>query len=47
MIQNKSIFELQRKYSDLLRSSEENARILIECESKRDELQKRTSQLEK
>ncbi len=35
------------KYADILRSSEENARILIECERKRDELAKRVEQLEK
>ncbi len=35
------------KYDDLVRSSEENARILIECERKRDELAKRVEQLEK
>jgi C-terminal processing protease CtpA/Prc len=38
---------LEAKYSDLLRSSEENARILLECERKRDELSKRIEQLEK
>lgn len=38
---------LENKYADLLRSSEENARILLECERKRDELSKRVEQLEK
>jgi len=38
---------LEAKYADLLRSSEENARILLECERKRDELSKRVEQLEK
>ncbi|NYZ77150.1 hypothetical protein H0O02_02425 [Candidatus Micrarchaeota archaeon] len=37
----------EAKYADLLRSSEENARILLECERKRDELSKRVEQLEK
>ncbi len=35
------------KYENIVRSSEENARILIECERKRDELAKRVEQLEK
>jgi hypothetical protein len=35
------------KYDDIVRSSEENARILIECERKRDELAKRVGGLEK
>ncbi len=38
---------LEAKYADILRSSEENARILLECERKRDELSKRVEQLEK
>ncbi len=38
---------LEAKYADILRSSEENARILLECERKRDELSKRVEKLEK
>lgn len=38
---------LEAKYADILRSSEENARILLECERKRDELSKRVERLEK
>ena len=38
---------LNAKYADILRSSEENARILLECERKRDELSKRVELLEK
>ena len=38
---------LEAKYADILRSSEENARILLECERKRNELSKRVEQLEK
>lgn len=37
--------DLTRKYNDLVRSSEGNTRILLECERKRDELQKKLSQL--
>lgn len=37
---------LQKKYEDLVRASEENARILLECERRRDELHKRVDQLE-
>ncbi len=37
--------DLNRKYSDLVRSSEANTRILLECERKRDEQQKKLSQL--
>ncbi len=33
--------DLKSKYEDLVRSSEENSRILIECERKRDELKAR------
>ncbi|GAF86101.1 unnamed protein product, partial [marine sediment metagenome] len=38
-LQAKSI-EINAKYQDLVRSSEGNTRILLECERKRDELQK-------
>lgn len=37
--------ELNAKYDDLLRSGEGNTRILLECERKRDELQKKLNQL--
>jgi hypothetical protein len=37
---------LEKKYEELVRSSEENARILIECERRRNELQKRVGELE-
>jgi len=36
---------LTKKYEDLVRSSEENARILLECERKRDELQRRIGEI--
>ena len=35
-----------RKYEELVRSSEENTRILLECERRRDELRKRVEHLE-
>ena len=38
--------DLSKKYAELVRSSEENARILLECERRRDELDKRVKQLE-
>ena len=37
--------ELNAKYQDLVRSSEGNTRILLECERKRDELQKQLDHL--
>lgn len=37
--------ELTAKYDDLVRSGEGNTRILLECERKRDELQKKLTQL--
>lgn len=37
--------DLNAKYGDLVRSSEANTRILLECERKRDELQKRITLL--
>lgn len=37
--------DLNKKYEDLVRSSEANTRILLECERKRDELQKKLSHL--
>ena len=37
--------DMSKKYQDLVRSSEANTRILLECERKRDELQKKLSQL--
>jgi len=37
--------ELNAKYEDLVRSSEGNTRILLECERKRDELQKQLDHL--
>ncbi|MEW6722328.1 MAG: hypothetical protein AB1324_03635 [Candidatus Micrarchaeota archaeon] len=37
--------DLQAKYEDLVRSGEANTRILLECERKRDELQKKFNQL--
>jgi len=37
--------DLSAKYEDLVRSSEANTRILLECERKRDELQKRMNLL--
>lgn len=37
---------LQKRYDELIRSSEENARILIECERKRNELYNRVKKLE-
>jgi hypothetical protein len=37
--------DLNAKYSDLVRSSEANTRILLECERKRDELQKKFNNL--
>lgn len=39
--------DLSKKYAELVRSSEENARLLLECERKRDELQGRVRSLEK
>ena len=36
---------LSAKYDDLLKSSEENARILLECERKRDELNRKVDRL--
>jgi len=39
--------DLSKKYSELVRSSEENARLLLECERHRDELHQRSQQLEK
>jgi len=36
---------LTAKYDDLLKSSEENARILLECERKRDELSRKVDKL--
>ncbi|MEM4329826.1 MAG: hypothetical protein QXY64_01545 [Candidatus Bilamarchaeaceae archaeon] len=36
---------LKAKYDDLLQSSEANARVLIECENKRDELRKKVERL--
>ncbi len=36
---------LNKKYADLVRSSEANTRILLECERKRDEQQKKLAQL--
>lgn len=38
--------ELSAKYDDLVSSSEKNARMLLECERKRDEVQKRLKSLE-
>ena len=38
--------DLRKKYDALVRSSEENARILLECERRRDELYKRVGNLE-
>jgi len=37
--------DLNAKYEDLVRSEEANTRILLECERKRDELQKKLTQL--
>ena len=37
--------DINKKYEDLVRSSEASTRILLECERKRDELQKKLSQL--
>lgn len=37
--------DMQAKYDDLVRSSEANTRILLECERKRDELQKKLNTL--
>jgi len=37
---------LDKKYGELVRSSEENTRILLECERRRDELRKRVDDLE-
>jgi hypothetical protein len=37
--------DMQAKYDDLVRSSEGNTRILLECERKRDELQKKLTAL--
>ncbi|HSB46905.1 MAG TPA: hypothetical protein VLD37_02740 [Candidatus Bilamarchaeum sp.] len=37
--------DMQAKYEDLVRSSEGNTRILLECERKRDELQKKLNTL--
>ncbi len=37
--------DLAAKYEDIVRSSEANTRILLECERKRDELQKKLEQL--
>ena len=37
--------DLLAKYEDIVRSSEANTRILLECERKRDELQKKLNQL--
>ncbi len=37
--------DLGAKYEDLVRSSEANTRILLECENKRNELQKKLTQL--
>ncbi len=39
-------YSLEKKYKDLVLSSEQNARILLECEKKRDEYHKRIIQLE-
>lgn len=39
--------DLSKKYADLVQSSEENARLLMECERRRDELHQRTHELEK
>ncbi len=39
--------DLSKKYAELVRSSEENARLLLECEHRRDELHQRTQELEK
>lgn len=39
-------FSLEKKYKDLVISSEQNARILLECEKKRDEYAARIKQLE-
>lgn len=39
--------DLSKKYAELVRSSEENARLLLECEHRRDELHRRTHDLEK
>ena len=39
--------DLSKRYTELIRSSEENARLLLECERRRDELHQRTHQLEK
>lgn len=37
--------DISAKYEDIVRSSEANTRILLECERKRDELQKKLGQL--
>ena len=37
--------DINAKYQDLVRSSEANTRILLECERKRDELQKKFNHL--
>jgi predicted RNase H-like nuclease (RuvC/YqgF family) len=37
--------DMQAKYEDLVRSGEANTRLLLECERKRDELQKKFTQL--
>lgn len=39
--------DLTRRYDDLVRSSESNARILLECERRRDELARRVERLTK
>lgn len=39
--------DLSKKYADLVQTSEENARLLMECERRRDELHHRTHELEK
>ncbi|MDO8554769.1 MAG: hypothetical protein Q7S22_08220 [Candidatus Micrarchaeota archaeon] len=39
--------DLKKRYEDLVRSSEENARILLECERRRDELRLRVEELGK
>ncbi len=39
--------DLAKKYAELVRSSEENARLLLECERRRDELEERVKVLER
>ncbi|VVB98382.1 Uncharacterised protein [uncultured archaeon] len=39
-------YSMEKKYKDLLLSSEQNARILLECEKKRDEYYARVKELE-